>query len=308
MSSRSRHKAENNVSKSFARTSINRKEGFMEKKTGLLHMWRNRYFVLMHDVLSYFKREDQKESMTPTGRVFFGDIQSIEKIVKRSRPFCFLIHEDGKKHLMSCSSEIERDSWIDAIESAKEHHAKQEKFDPVRRKSARIGREFKRVTIQKDEKGGIGCTIKNVGGAIFVNRIIPDGPVAISGVLRPGDQIIDINGIRISGSPIEKIKDVIRQSPDYLVCTVKPVTHYANNQDASPELGRTAYTEIDPKFLKSLSDEDEDEAHSKSQTPRMYENIDYSRRGEKPVQSDEGDEGEERVGGQNYAELDFTRR
>ncbi len=184
MSSRSRGQA-----RGVPLRSGNQKEGFMEKKTGLLHMWKNRYFVLMHDVLSYFKREDQKESMTPTGRVFFGDIMSIEKIAKKSRPFCILITEDGKKHLMSCSSESERDSWIEAIESGKEHHKKQEKFDPVRRKSARIGREFKRVTIQKDEGGGIGCTIKNVGGAIFVNRIIPDGPVAVSGVLRPGNYI-----------------------------------------------------------------------------------------------------------------------
>lgn len=162
------------------------KEGFMEKKTGFISMWRNRYFVLMHDVLCYFKNEDQKESMIHAGRVFFNDILSIERLVKKGRPFCFLIKEEDKKHLMSCSSEMERTEWIDAINKWKDHHSKQERFDPVRRKSARIGKDFKRVTIQKDGGGGIGCTIKNVGGGLFVNRIIPDGPVAISGVLRPG--------------------------------------------------------------------------------------------------------------------------
>ena len=162
------------------------KEGFMEKKTGLLSLWKNRYFVLMHDVLCYFKSEDQKESMTPAGRVFFNDILSMEKVEKKGRPFCFIITEEEKKHLISCSSEAERKDWIEAIEKGKDHHSKQEKYDPVRRKSAKIGRDLKRVTIQKDEGGGIGCTIKNVGGSIFVNRIIPDGPVAVSGVLRPG--------------------------------------------------------------------------------------------------------------------------
>ena len=162
------------------------KEGFMEKKTGFISMWKNRYFVLMHDVLCYFKNEDDKESMTPAGRVFFNDILSIEKLEKKGRPFCFIITEDEKKHLISCSSDDERQSWIDAIQKGKDHHSNQERNDPVRRKSARIGKDLKRVTIQKDEGGGIGCTIKNVGGAIFVNRIIADGPVAVSGVLRPG--------------------------------------------------------------------------------------------------------------------------
>ena len=164
----------------------NQKEGFMEKKTGLLSMWKSRYFVLMHDVLCYFKKEEEKESMTPTGRIFFNDIVSIEKIGKKGRPYCIFITEEEKRHLMSCSSEEERVNWIESIKRGQEQHNKQEKFDPVRRKSAKIGKDFKRVTIQKDVGGGIGCTIKTVGGAIFVNRIIPDGPVAVSGVLRPG--------------------------------------------------------------------------------------------------------------------------
>ena len=38
----------------------------------------------------------------------------------------------------------------------------------------------------KDPKKGIGCTIKSAAGHIFVNRIIEDGPIAHTGVLRPG--------------------------------------------------------------------------------------------------------------------------
>lgn len=289
----------------------------MEKKTGLLSIWRNRYFVLMRDLLCYFKREDQKESMTPSGRIFFGDIVTIEKFTKRSRPFCIVITEEEKKHLMSCSSENERDAWLDAINDGKNHHHKQEKFDPVRRKSARIGKDLKRVTIQKDEGGGIGCTIKNVGGAIFVNRIIPDGPVAISGVLRPGDQIVDINGIKISGSSIEKIKEVIKQSPEYVVCTVKPVTHYANSND-SPDLPRTSYTKIDPLFLKSLSDGEQDDTGTKAPPIQMYANIEFTgpRKPERDVETEQHsgtasgliNATDDKGTVQNYAELDFTRR
>ena len=162
------------------------KEGFMEKKTGFISGWKTRYFVLMHDVLCYFKREDQKESMTPTGRIFFSDIYDMEAVGRKARPFCIFITTDSKKHILSCSSDEERQSWIKSIQDGKEHFINKERTDPVRRKSARLGKEMKRVTIQKDDNHGIGCTIKNVGGAIFVNRIIPDGPVAVSGVLRPG--------------------------------------------------------------------------------------------------------------------------
>ena len=45
---------------------------------------------------------------------------------------------------------------------------------------------LKRVTLMKDPVKGIGCTIKNAAGHIFVNRIIEDGPIALTGVLRPG--------------------------------------------------------------------------------------------------------------------------
>lgn len=38
----------------------------------------------------------------------------------------------------------------------------------------------------KDPDKGIGCTIKSAAGHIFVNRIIEDGPIARTGVLRPG--------------------------------------------------------------------------------------------------------------------------
>lgn len=42
----------------------------------------------------------------------------------------------------------------------------------------------------KDPEKGIGCTIKNAAGHIFVNRIVEDGPIALTGVLRPGIYVV----------------------------------------------------------------------------------------------------------------------
>jgi hypothetical protein len=45
---------------------------------------------------------------------------------------------------------------------------------------------LKRITLVKDPDKGIGCTIKCAAGHVFVNRIVEDGPIALTGVLRPG--------------------------------------------------------------------------------------------------------------------------
>ena len=46
------------------------------------------------------------------------------------------------------------------------------------------------MTLVKDPEKGIGCTIKNAAGHILVHRIIEDGPIALTGVLRPGEQTV----------------------------------------------------------------------------------------------------------------------
>ena len=48
----------------------------------------------------------------------------------------------------------------------------------------------------KDPAKGIGCTIKSAAGHIFVSRIIEDGPIAHTGVLRPGMCVcIQVHGV-----------------------------------------------------------------------------------------------------------------
>ena len=44
---------------------------------------------------------------------------------------------------------------------------------------------LRRVTLIKDPQKGIGCTIKNAADHIVVYRILEDGPIAETGILRP---------------------------------------------------------------------------------------------------------------------------
>ena len=175
------------------RTSNVHKEGVMLKRCGIIKMWKPRYFLLLDDVLCYFMKEEHKESWLPSGRIFFSDIDLVDRVNKKGHPYALQIITDSKTQIFCCDTFEDREDWVNKIFDVREKHQSQEHLDPVRRRSTRLGKESKRITIKKDPKHGIGCTIKNVGGAIFVSRIIPDGPVATSGVLRPGNKYFHIS-------------------------------------------------------------------------------------------------------------------
>lgn len=232
------------------------KEGFLQKKTSLLKQWRPRFVVLNRQMLCTFKKEDdQKRGRTAEARIFLIDIESIEKFETKKRKHCFNLIVEGKPFFsFCCSSELDREMWMRSVQTAKENELKEEENDPVRRKSTKLTGGLKRITIQREKGQGLGCTIKNVGGVILVNRILEDGPVSTSGILRPGDQILDINGIEVGSRSVSEISEIIKGSPELVVCTVKPFTDYRYIDTHAS--GHTEYAEIDLDSLKTKDNED----------------------------------------------------
>lgn len=246
------------------------KEGFLQKKTSLLKQWRPRFIVLNRQLLCIFKKEDdEKRGRTAEGRIFVMDIDAIEKFETKKRKHCFNLIVEGKPVSFCCSSELDRELWMRSVQTAKDNELKAEETDPVRRKSTKLTGGLKRITIPREKGQGLGCTIKNVGGVIFVNRILEDGPVSTSGILRPGDQILDINGIDIGGRSVSEISEIIKGSPELVVCTVKPSSDYRYCDTHAS--GHTEYAEIDLDSLKTRDEDDSDDSSKEGSVDNQRE-------------------------------------
>ena len=167
------------------------KEGWLEKRSTFMKIpvWRQRYFVLNSEVLCYFKKEEQSQrGMTPIGRIFLLDIQlgAMIECEYKKRKYCLTIEDDDSTFWLSFDSGERRQEWAKAIKTAKENDRKKEETDPIRKRSMKLKGGIKRVTVNRSTETGVGCTIKNIGGIILINRILEDGPVAGTGILRPG--------------------------------------------------------------------------------------------------------------------------
>eukprot|EP00731_Ephydatia_muelleri_P011008 Em0005g1594a len=220
------------------------KEGFLYKKGHIIKIWSRKYFVLTRESLNYFKRES--EMREPMGRVFLSDVTDITtEGLDTKRSFVFAVHTKRRCTLLQGSNVEDMENWVRAIREALETDKELERKDPFRKTLRRLEPGLKRVTLVKDPQKGIGCTIKNAAGHILVNRIIEDGPIAMSGVLRPGDEILDIQGTTVTGLQIQEIGEIIKSAPDEFLATVRPITVLKKNM-APPDNTEIIYSTIAP--------------------------------------------------------------
>lgn len=167
------------------------KEGFLCKRGEIIKTWMRRYCALNPQCLCYFKNVTRNEEIEPLGRIFLDDIVDIEPdVVVKKKQHCFVLHTDtGHKRktvYFQASGDLDRTEWIQSIKNAKEKEKRAEKEDPFRKTLKKLTKGMKRVKLEKDPDKGIGCTIKNAAGLILVSRIIEDGPIAATGILKPG--------------------------------------------------------------------------------------------------------------------------
>lgn len=169
-------------------------EGELRKKGGIFKRWRPRFVVLNEEALSIFNRkDDESKGRAPKHSLPVTDISSIENHESKKRLHCFHFNVENRSYIFCCPTELARDLWVRMIREAKEKRKEPQEqtastsssIPTVTSKQLNPG--LKEIRIERQKGQGLGCTIKSVGGVISVNRILEDGPVSTTGVLRPGE-------------------------------------------------------------------------------------------------------------------------
>ena len=106
------------------------KEGWMQKKGGILKNWSRRYFILNKQSLVYFRQEQDN----PLGRIFLSDIVRIEKEgIESKRDFVFLLHTKKRGICLQASSDADKEDWVRVIQETMVSEGEAEQQDPFRK-------------------------------------------------------------------------------------------------------------------------------------------------------------------------------
>ena len=173
-------------------------EGELRKKGGFFRKWQPRFVVLNEEMLMIFKRKDDESKGKPAKlSVPLTEIFSIENHESKKKSHCFRFSVESRNYIFCCPTELARDLWVRMIKEAKQR-LNEPKEHTVSTSSSnnptvtinQLNPGLKEVRIERQKGQGLGCTIKSVGGVISVNRILEDGPVSTTGVLRPGEFLL----------------------------------------------------------------------------------------------------------------------
>ncbi|TRY94716.1 hypothetical protein DNTS_021606 [Danionella cerebrum] len=63
---------------------------------------------------------------------------------------------------------------------------------------------------------------------IFISRIVPGGLAACTGLLAINDQVLEVNGINVSGKTLDQVTDMMIANSHNLIITVKPANQHNN--------------------------------------------------------------------------------
>jgi len=58
--------------------------------------------------------------------------------------------------------------------------------------------------------------------AIFISRLVPGGFASNSGLLAVNDEILEVNGVEVTGKNLDQVIDMIIANSHHLILTMKP--------------------------------------------------------------------------------------
>ncbi|KAI6655237.1 hypothetical protein LOD99_2525 [Oopsacas minuta] len=221
------------------------RSGFLTKLSGgLFKSWQRRFFVLNPQCLSYFRdeREVRDQGKEPSKRLFLSDVNSVTgECSDYKRSFLVVINLNKGMWVVQAASVEDQEKWIEVLIHAIEADRAAEQNCPKRLSMKRVNEDTKRVLLVKEE-GSIGCTVKKAGEFLIVSRIIEGSYIARTGILRPDDEILEIDGDSVKNKSIEEVIDLIRSAPESILATIRPFRPIPRVHDTSP----SSYTQVAP--------------------------------------------------------------
>lgn len=143
------------------------------------------------------------------------------------------------------------------------HHQQNDQSDPlVRHWQAQLPADTKVLCVEVNKLSGLGISLEgtvDVEGGVemhphhFIRSILEEGPVGRNGLLRPGDEILQVNAHRLQGLTHIEVVQIIKELPRKvkLVCARGPKPPSVINTSQSPDAFE-ARSILGPGGLKSL--------------------------------------------------------
>uniref|UniRef100_A0A674P9A1 Protein PALS1 n=1 Tax=Takifugu rubripes TaxID=31033 RepID=A0A674P9A1_TAKRU len=109
-----------------------------------------------------------------------------------------------------------------------------------------LGETVKLVRLEKARDIPLGATVRNDMDSVVVSRVVKGGTAESSGLLREGDEILEINGISIRGKHINEVHDLLQQMHGSLTFLLIPSSQIKPAPHRQTVMHVRAYFDYDP--------------------------------------------------------------
>ena len=175
-------------------------------------------------------------------RVLSSEAKELAKILDSANVKELLMAHDR-------AAKIERPNFTESEQSAGFDRTDSYRISHDRISADRMStEEDEQVKIVKIEKADepLGATVRNEGTAVVIGRIVTGGAAQKSGLLREGDEIIEINGVNMRGKTVEEVCELLADMNGTLTFLIKPSNRSQHNLYTSAELHVRALFDYNP--------------------------------------------------------------
>merc|ERR1719458_1808115 len=104
--------------------------------------------------------------------------------------------------------------------------------------------EVTRVVKILKQNEPLGATVRNEGERVVIGRVVKGGAAERSGQLHPGDEVLEVNGLRLKGKSVHDICDRLCQMTGTLTFVIIPKA--TTNSTSSASLAASAASAATP--------------------------------------------------------------